>query len=651
MSYIQKSITLTEFKNTLQITLEEILFESTIDIIAKRILKQEALQHSILETEIDESASQNISQLLSNQSSVTITAGNSISLQGLDPEYTQILLDGEPIIDGDEQGVDLSLLNINHLKRIEILQGASSFLYGSGALAGVVNLVTKDAQSLPRFSVHPFIGDQSNGIDIQTSLSVGKLSMQLLADYDDGKRATDLSSFYKVNFQPKFQYNIDESNLLQLRFQFQKQEVESINFLTTSLLTDERYTNHIKFEHYINSTDYLKFKLNYSRLQSTDIIFNGDNIQTQFKSDLLYDSQLGEFNLISGIGLVDDQFKGPIYSEINSDLINYYFFTATEYNLFNNSEHALSYVAGIRLDKHKFYQANWSPKLALSYSYRNKLDIKAEIGSAYKAPSFTELFLNFNGGSYFVIGANQIQSYLDQLNQSNQLQTIYFNQGNKINSETSLSQLISVKFNLSSNDFLYGSYSLNRLRNYIELIPFALNKHGYRIYSYRNISELKTETAELGFKTQLVKSLSIKAAYNFKLAKDQDILARIRQGLILNNTGRSVTEDEYGGLFNRSLHTVKLTSNLQTSYGIQVYLSAQYHSPFGNIEKESDGNQILNLKSEYDPEFVLIDFALQYRLNSHMKAHINIDNLSDYQSDAQQKYGRNYRMGIYFNFK
>ena len=72
--------------------------------------------------------------------------GNGIQLQGLSPDHTMILLDGEPLI-GRQGGVmDLSRFAIGNIKKIELVKGPSSSLYGSEAMGGVINIITEPLQ-------------------------------------------------------------------------------------------------------------------------------------------------------------------------------------------------------------------------------------------------------------------------------------------------------------------------------------------------------------------------------------------------------------------------------------------------------------------------------------------------------------------------
>lgn len=71
-----------------------------------------------------------------------------MQLQGLSAEYTLILINGEPIIGKNAGVVDLSRIVVNNIKRVEIVKGPVSCLYGSDAIGGVINIITEDVGKL-----------------------------------------------------------------------------------------------------------------------------------------------------------------------------------------------------------------------------------------------------------------------------------------------------------------------------------------------------------------------------------------------------------------------------------------------------------------------------------------------------------------------
>jgi vitamin B12 transporter len=109
---------------------------------------------TIIDDEIlKRSAGKDITQLLNEQVGMVVSGANSnpgkdksVYLQGAKNEYTLILLDGVPV--NDPSGIsggayDLRLISLDQVERIEILKGSQSTLYGSDAIAGVINIITK----------------------------------------------------------------------------------------------------------------------------------------------------------------------------------------------------------------------------------------------------------------------------------------------------------------------------------------------------------------------------------------------------------------------------------------------------------------------------------------------------------------------------
>lgn len=96
--------------------------------------------------EIEMQGGRNLADLLSNQpgiETVETVGGTGIRIQGFDPKYTLVLVDGEPVGGRINGAVDLSRYHAEEIERVEILRGAGATLYGADALAGVVNIVTR----------------------------------------------------------------------------------------------------------------------------------------------------------------------------------------------------------------------------------------------------------------------------------------------------------------------------------------------------------------------------------------------------------------------------------------------------------------------------------------------------------------------------
>ena len=100
----------------------------------------------ITESEIKSTNSLRLNDILNEQTGlITVSdfgGGEGIQMQGLDSQYTLILIDGAPVIGRLSGTLDLKRFSLGNIKQIDIVKGASSSLYGSAALAGVINIIT-----------------------------------------------------------------------------------------------------------------------------------------------------------------------------------------------------------------------------------------------------------------------------------------------------------------------------------------------------------------------------------------------------------------------------------------------------------------------------------------------------------------------------
>tara|TARA_B110000046_G_scaffold56965_1_gene63503 strand:- start:9613 stop:11844 length:2232 start_codon:yes stop_codon:yes gene_type:complete len=96
-------------------------------------------------------AAVNLEDVLTNEVNIRISQdgifGSGLSMQGLSGENVKIMIDGVPIIGRQDGSLDLNQINLNDIERIEIIEGPLSVNYGTSALAGTINLITKKESS------------------------------------------------------------------------------------------------------------------------------------------------------------------------------------------------------------------------------------------------------------------------------------------------------------------------------------------------------------------------------------------------------------------------------------------------------------------------------------------------------------------------
>lgn len=150
MGFEQLKLTVGELMNNPRVVLKESLGQMDEYVLSAtrtdRSVEDLPMPVTILTQEkIRETGAFRLSDILGEQTGLQLVAdhGTGLQMQGLDSEYILILLDGEPLIGRTAGTFDLDRISVSNIERIEILRGPSSAIYGSEAMAGVVNIITK----------------------------------------------------------------------------------------------------------------------------------------------------------------------------------------------------------------------------------------------------------------------------------------------------------------------------------------------------------------------------------------------------------------------------------------------------------------------------------------------------------------------------
>src|SRR5699024_8682321 len=139
------------------------------------------------------------------QTTSPTSANASIRIQGLDGRYTQILKDGFPIFSGASSGLGLLQIPPLDLKQVEVIKGSTSTLYGGGAIAGLVNLISKTPTEERDLRFH-LNGTSGGGLDIKvfTDKSLRKSEQLYLLRIIE----TELTTLQKLVFLPFQNLNV-----------------------------------------------------------------------------------------------------------------------------------------------------------------------------------------------------------------------------------------------------------------------------------------------------------------------------------------------------------------------------------------------------------------------------------------------------------
>jgi len=165
--------------------------------------------------QIERKAATNLTDLLSSESNMRISQGGvlgtSLSLQGLSGENVKFLVDGVPVVGRLNGNIDMNQLNLYNVDHVEIIEGPMSVIYGSNAIAGVVNIITKENKSA---SVTAFANAYIESVGVFNFNAGGSahrkknsFSLDLSRNFFNGYTTTD--SLRSMQWKPRLQYNAD----------------------------------------------------------------------------------------------------------------------------------------------------------------------------------------------------------------------------------------------------------------------------------------------------------------------------------------------------------------------------------------------------------------------------------------------------------
>ena len=112
----------------------------------------------------------NLSDILKYQNNIRISSdnilGSQINIQGITGENIKVLIDGVPVIGRLNGNIDISQINLNNVERIELVEGPLSVNYGSDALGGTINIITKKTKEARQFfdSYYETVGKYNNSV-------------------------------------------------------------------------------------------------------------------------------------------------------------------------------------------------------------------------------------------------------------------------------------------------------------------------------------------------------------------------------------------------------------------------------------------------------------------------------------------------------
>ena len=336
---------------------------------------------------------------------------SSIRIQGLDGKYTQIIRDGFPLYSGFSGGLGLLQIVPLDLKQVEVIKGSSSTLYGGGAIAGLVNLISK-APKEERELNFLVNGTSESGLDASSfySQKFNKAGTTIFASYNHGTPydpanigLTAIPKFDRYTFNPKLFFyfsknttanvgvNATYENRIGGDIKYIEGKSDSIHSYFEKNKTN-RYSTQLSLEHTINDEAKFTFKNSvsyYNRsIQIPGYLFSGIQLSSYSEVDFNYKKERSEW--IGGINFLTDKFIQDKHGTIIPVNYNQNTTGAFVQNTWNASK-TITLETGLRGDYQNDYGFFLLPRLSALFKINNHLTSRIGGGLGYKTPNvFTE---------------------------------------------------------------------------------------------------------------------------------------------------------------------------------------------------------------------------------------------------------------------
>lgn len=388
--------------------------------------------------ELEKREYNDITDVLRHTPGVVVSGSGSaqtISIRGMSSNYTLFLVDGKRQYgrdvnpNGDDAGFEKNILPpVSAIERIEIIRGPASTLYGTDAMGGVVNIITKKVSDRWSGSVElgSVIQDQGNAGDIQNGsvylagpLLENKLGLQLSLNkqkreedaYVGGFRGTERESL-----NSRLSYILNDNHDLQLEANFVQQESETTvgktvapaNNAADSSSRNYRHvyalTHHGRYSDQLDSTTYLQYENSKNPDRgNTQLGTKGIELDT-WTFNNQWNWLLGNHTLSFGAHYKDEKLTDKATNR-NPNAPEFSELTRWSAAAFLEDTWHLSdrfdLTAGLRYDHDENYSGHVSPRLYGVYSLNDQWTVKGGVSTGYKQPDIraaTEGFYSVTGG-------------------------------------------------------------------------------------------------------------------------------------------------------------------------------------------------------------------------------------------------------------
>ncbi len=561
-----------------------------------------------------QSQGRSLSQVLNEVAGITIGgSGNNpgdiktVYMRGANAGNTLILIDNIAVNDasGISGEFNFASIPIDQIERIEILKGGNSTLYGSDAVAGVINIITKKGIGKLNTSFLATAGSYKN---FKQALSLnGQIERTSVAINFSNQDADNFSTSKSAN--EEFEFESDPSHQKGLNVNIGQQITD--HFVLRSLIQTGTASAQLDYGAFTDATGYdyqkntllaavsgtydpgkmrIDFNISENKVKN---LFNDNNSITNNKGDILTAEAnitypVGSFlNVISGFNLKHSSteqinpYSSALYADNNINSI----FTSA----FLKTNSGFNFELGGRYNKHSVYGDNFTYTINPSYVIDSRYKIYFNLSSAYKIPSLYQLFSEYGNLALRPENSKSYEAGFDL-------------------------DLIPSKLNINLNSFV---------REIENVIDFGQLQSGKYAYINQNQQKDKGFEFEVGFKPASVINLTAYYAYV--------------EGNQINDA------NTVNNLFRIPKNSVGATADLILSKAFDLNFSYKFS---GSRTDRYFDNDTFELKQSDLSSYHLLNTHLQFKPSAKLILFTEVQNILN--QDYVEFAGYN-TMGINFN--
>ena len=395
--------------------------------------------NTISATQIGQRGAANLNEVLNYETNNFVSndniLGSSVNIGGVGGQNVKILINGIPVTGRENGNIDLGQINLPNIKKVEMIQGPMSVMYGSNALGGVINLITATTQKPYTISVKSYLESIGRyNLCGNFSLNKNKHSLQLsfARNFFQGWTPKDSIDRYQL-WKPKTQYLSD----LQYTYDFKKVKLTYFSSFLNEKITnkgtpivnpyegyafDEYYRTH-RFIHSLGTNVKLSEKENLSFANS---FTNYKRTKNRFKKDLVSLDQYETKNVGDQDTSIFNNWnlRGTFTSTRvkNVDFLGGYEYSLEKANSFKLADQTqqigeiglftsflfkyktLNLQPSIRYTYNSKFAKAISPAIHSKIELTKNTQLRASYARGFRAPTLKEMYLQFVDQNHTIIG-------------------------------------------------------------------------------------------------------------------------------------------------------------------------------------------------------------------------------------------------------